>query len=48
VAVVISSRLAKRHELQSIYGTRDLYDFLEIIAIDLENKRRLDSARREN
>ena len=41
IAVVVSSGHAKLHELQTIYGTRDLYDFLEIIAVDIENQRRL-------
>jgi hypothetical protein len=41
IGVVISSGRATKHELQTIYGTRDLYDFLEIIAVDIENKRRL-------
>lgn len=46
IAVVISARgLATRYELQTIYGTRDLYDFIEIIAVDLENERRLARAR---
>ena len=43
IAVVVSSGHAKLHELQTIYGTRDLYDFLEIIAVDIENQRRLNA-----
>jgi hypothetical protein len=48
IGVVISSRLATLEELQTIYGTLDLYDFLEVIAVDLENRRRLAHARRDD
>jgi hypothetical protein len=48
VGVVVSSRLATLAELQSVYGTRDLYDFLEVIAVDLENRRRLAARGRED
>jgi hypothetical protein len=41
VGVVVSSRLATLHELQTVYGVSDLYDFLEILAVDAENERRL-------
>lgn len=44
IGVVVSSRLATRAELQTIYGSQDLYDFLEILAVDLENQRRLTRA----
>jgi hypothetical protein len=47
IGVVVSSGHAKLFELQTIYGTRDLYDFLEIIAVDLENRRRLSRARED-
>ena len=39
IAVVVSSRLATMHELQTVYGFRDLYDLLEIIAVDNHNQR---------
>lgn len=47
IAVVVSAQLATLHELQSVYGTRDLYDLIEIIAVERYNQRKLtDSARR--
>jgi hypothetical protein len=38
---VISSRLARLEELQTVYGTRDLYDFLEIVMVDAYNRKKL-------
>jgi hypothetical protein len=35
---VVSSRLATLAELQTIYGTEDLYAFLEIISVDAFNQ----------
>jgi hypothetical protein len=29
--------LATLHELQTVYGTKDLYDLLEIAAVDAHN-----------
>lgn len=37
LGAVISNGIAKRHELDTVYGTRDLYDFLEIIQVDAYN-----------
>lgn len=39
VGVVVSSGLATLHELQTVYGVEDLYNLLEIVAIDLHNRR---------
>ncbi len=39
IAVVVSSRLATMIELDTVYGTEDLHDFLEIIAVDSHNRR---------
>jgi hypothetical protein len=36
---VITSGHATLHELQTIYGSEDLYDFLEVISIDAHNQR---------
>jgi hypothetical protein len=48
IGVVISSGKATKYELQTIYGTQDLYDFLEIIAVDLHNRKTLEEyAQRE-
>jgi len=38
VGVVISRKLATLHELQTIYGSEDLYDMLEVIAVDNQNE----------
>ena len=35
--MVISGGLATLFELQTIYGVQDLYDLLEIVAIDANN-----------
>jgi hypothetical protein len=34
----VSSRLASLIELQTVYGTEDLYDLLEILAVDRHNE----------
>lgn len=36
--MVVSSKLATLVELDTVYGVRDLYDFLEIIMVDAHNK----------
>jgi hypothetical protein len=36
---VISARLATPHELATVYGTEDVYDMLEILAVDAHNQR---------
>lgn len=41
---VISAGLATMHELQSVYGTRDLYDLLEIAMVDAFNRMKLQEA----
>ena len=28
------------HELETVYGVEDLYDMLEILAVDADNRRR--------
>ena len=35
---VISSRLATPYELDTVYGLVDLYDMLEILAVDNHNQ----------
>jgi len=37
IAVLISRRMATLHELDTVYGVKDAYDMLEIIAIDDNN-----------
>lgn len=36
---MISSKLATLHELQTVYGVKDLYDFLEIIVVNAHNNK---------
>ena len=35
---MISSKLATLHDLQTIYGTEDLYDMLEVLIVDAHNQ----------
>jgi len=35
---VISARLATLHDLDTVYGVADLYDMLEILAVDAYNQ----------
>nr|WP_255701749.1 transcription elongation factor GreA [Bordetella sp. LUAb4] len=37
--------MATLHELQTVYGSQDLYDMLEVIAVDVHNETLLSSAR---
>lgn len=39
IGSVVSRGFATLHELDSVYGTEDLHDMLEIIAVDAFNKR---------
>jgi hypothetical protein len=43
---VVSRKFATLHEMQTVYGSEDLYDFLEIIVVDSANERTL-SERKE-
>lgn len=38
IGAVVSSRLASLHELDTIYGVADVYDMLEILAVDGYNQ----------
>lgn len=38
IGTVVSKGLATLHELDTVYGTQDLYDMLEIIAVDAHNQ----------
>jgi hypothetical protein len=44
IAIVISAEMATLHELDTVYGVEDLYDMLEIITVDGENRRRMNKA----
>ena len=39
IAAVVSSRLATLVELDTVLGTEDLHDLLEILAVDAFNNR---------
>lgn len=41
IGQVVSSKLATLNELQTVYSLKDLYDMLEILAIDSHNMERL-------
>lgn len=34
VATLLSKRMATLHELDTVYGVRDVYDMLEVVTID--------------
>jgi hypothetical protein len=36
--VVVSHKLATLHELDTVYGSEDLYDLLEVIVVDGHNE----------
>lgn len=45
---MISAKLASLHELETVYGLEDLYDLLEIAAVDAANRQAmLDVAEKE-
>lgn len=37
IGTLISARVATLHELQTVYGLRDAYDMLEVVAVDRYN-----------
>lgn len=39
IGAIVSRRLATLVELDSVLGTRDMYDLLEVIAVDAYNER---------
>jgi hypothetical protein len=45
IGTVISKGMATLHELQTVYGSQDLYDLLELIAVDAHNIRILNKAK---
>jgi hypothetical protein len=42
--MVVSSKLATLHELQTVYGVRDLYNLAELVAVDAANHRTMSEA----
>lgn len=38
IGTVVSRRLATLHELETVYGSQDLYDLMDIIAVDDYNQ----------
>lgn len=45
IGTVVSRRLATLHELDTVYGAEDLYDMLELLAVDSFNERVLNEPR---
>lgn len=45
IGTVVSKGLATLHELDTVYGTQDVYDMLEIISVDNHNLRILNKAK---
>jgi hypothetical protein len=43
--MVVSSGKATLHELQSVYGVRDLYNLAEVIGVDSHNRREISKER---
>lgn len=37
--MIVSNGIASLHELQSVYGVRDLFDLAEVICVDGHNRR---------
>lgn len=37
IGAIISKRLATLHEIDTVYGTQDIFDLMEIIAVDNYN-----------
>ena len=38
IGALVSAKLATLHELQTIYGTADAYDLVEVLAVDRTNE----------
>lgn len=39
IGTIVSRRLATLHELDTVYGTQDMHDMMEIVAVDNHNAR---------
>lgn len=44
IGMVVSSKLATLHELQTVYGIVDVYNLAEIVIVDAHNRRTLAEA----
>ncbi len=42
IGMIVSDGKATLHELQSVYGVRDLFDLAEVISVDAYNRREID------
>ena len=38
MGILVSSKMATLHELQTVYGMKDAYDMMEILYIDNQNQ----------
>lgn len=45
IGAVVSGKLATLHELDTVYGLADLYDLIEVLAVDAHNQDLLSQTR---
>lgn len=48
IGALVSANRATLHELQTVYGVKDAYDMLEIVAVDNYNHRIINRGRDSN
>lgn len=48
IGALVSSGKASLHELQTVYGVKDAYDLLEVITVDVHNRRTINARRDSN
>jgi hypothetical protein len=46
IGAVVSKGLATLNELQTVYGAEDLYNLLEVLAVDSHNARVMNQSKR--
>jgi 4-diphosphocytidyl-2C-methyl-D-erythritol kinase len=47
IGTIVSRGFASLHELDTVYGTADLYDMIEIISVDAYNQRIVNKPRNQ-
>lgn len=47
IGLIVSRKYATLHELQTVYGSEDLYDLIEIIVVDGHNERIMNERAKE-
>jgi len=48
IGILISTKMATLHELQTVYGMEDVMDMLEILMVDNKNRQTMERAARAN